>query len=451
VARTPGAERSNRDDATTNPTSSNDATEGWDVGSRWVNTTNGTVWFAVNVSTGAAVWKDVTSTVAGGGHPVHVNIDDPTATDDINAGYEVGDHWINTTSKTVWQALDVSAGAAIWDRIDQPKRNVTAVVDPTISDDDSQGYEPGSFWINTVSSQAFVSLDASTGAAVWKRTTNRKVTVSASLPTVNDDSTQGFEVGSWWITTATQARLYRAMDVSVGAAIWKRDTNYKDNVTAVTDPTVNDDNTQGYEPGSIWINTTTDEIFAATSTGTGAAKWVTTVAVTGSPAVNPGEVMYGTLLDYPAAGNVTSSTVFYIRLKLGAGLVLQGMRTFIDSGGTGGRHLRMGIYNQLDPSSISGEPYTKQTETIEVATNGLNGSFTTLSFTGGNYTIPVTGYYWFAIISDSTSLKFAVTAPVRANFLPKREEVSTGTVLPATAVTLSNPVSSVIYLAGIEA
>lgn len=66
MPRTPGAERSNRDDATTSPTSTNDETEGWDVGSRWVNVNNGSVWFAVDVSTGAAIWKDVTASGSGG-------------------------------------------------------------------------------------------------------------------------------------------------------------------------------------------------------------------------------------------------------------------------------------------------------------------------------------------------------------------------------------------------
>jgi hypothetical protein len=147
---------------------------------------------------------------------------------------------------------------------------------------------------------------------------------------------------------------------------------------------------------------------------------------------------------------VAASDVLYVRVKLAAGLVLFGMRTFVDSGGTGNRRLRMGLYDQLDPTDISGDPNVKLAETAETTTQGSNGTFVTLPFSGGDYTIQTTGYYWLAIIADSTSLKFAVTAPVRANFLSKREETSTGTVLPATAGTLSNPVSSVIYVAGIE-
>ena len=43
--------------ATTNPGASNDNTEGYQVGSRWINTTLDRIYEAVDVSTGAAIWK----------------------------------------------------------------------------------------------------------------------------------------------------------------------------------------------------------------------------------------------------------------------------------------------------------------------------------------------------------------------------------------------------------
>lgn len=39
-------------------------------------------------------------------------------------------------------------------------------------------------------------------------------------------------------------------------------------------PTVNDDNTNGYIVGSQWFNTTTSFLYVATSVATGAATWV---------------------------------------------------------------------------------------------------------------------------------------------------------------------------------
>lgn len=51
------------------------------------------------------------------------------------------------------------------------------------------------------------------------------------------------------------------------------------NVTATTNPTVSNDNTQGYSRGSLWINTLTNSLFIATQVATGAAVWEQTVTV----------------------------------------------------------------------------------------------------------------------------------------------------------------------------
>jgi|SRR5579859_1442330 len=46
------------------------------------------------------------------------------------------------------------------------------------------------------------------------------------------------------------------------------------NITATTDPGVNNDNTQGYSVGSTWVNVTAGRVFIAISVATGAAAWV---------------------------------------------------------------------------------------------------------------------------------------------------------------------------------
>lgn len=46
------------------------------------------------------------------------------------------------------------------------------------------------------------------------------------------------------------------------------------NVAATTNPTVSNDGTQGYAIGSQWVNTTTGALYMATGVGTGAAVWV---------------------------------------------------------------------------------------------------------------------------------------------------------------------------------
>lgn len=49
--------------------------------------------------------------------------------------------------------------------------------------------------------------------------------------------------------------------------------NQLNNLTATTNPTVNDDSADGYTPLSMWVNTTTNEIWMAISVAPGAANW----------------------------------------------------------------------------------------------------------------------------------------------------------------------------------
>lgn len=49
--------------------------------------------------------------------------------------------------------------------------------------------------------------------------------------------------------------------------------NILNNYTATTNPTANDDNTQGYSIGSHWINTATNNAYIASDVSTGAAVW----------------------------------------------------------------------------------------------------------------------------------------------------------------------------------
>ena len=47
------------------------------------------------------------------------------------------------------------------------QNNFTATADPTVSDDETEGYSPGSEWLNTTTESLFFCVDDSPGAAVW--------------------------------------------------------------------------------------------------------------------------------------------------------------------------------------------------------------------------------------------------------------------------------------------
>lgn len=145
---------------------------------------------------------------------------DPTATDDSSLYYSVGSYWVNTSTKKVFFLHDNTATAAVWERVDQAKVNSTTT-DPVVGSDDTAGYEIGSFWINTTTSKLFVALSVATGAAVWERVDQAKNNSAAVAPTATDDSAAGYEFGSIWINTVGN-KVYVCADATATAAVWKR-------------------------------------------------------------------------------------------------------------------------------------------------------------------------------------------------------------------------------------
>lgn len=47
---------------------------------------------------------------------------------------------------------------------------IDATTAPTASNDASQGYSPGSLWVDTTSAKSYVCISSASGAAVWKQT-----------------------------------------------------------------------------------------------------------------------------------------------------------------------------------------------------------------------------------------------------------------------------------------
>jgi hypothetical protein len=77
-------------------------------------------------------------------------------------GYDVG----NTTDELLLTRIQL-------DNRFEPltQDNLSATSDPTVNDDANAGYAPRSLWFNTSSGEMFMLLDATAGAADWKKTT----------------------------------------------------------------------------------------------------------------------------------------------------------------------------------------------------------------------------------------------------------------------------------------
>jgi hypothetical protein len=71
----------------------------------------------------------------------HLDTVDPTVTDDVDAGYEVGNRWLNTTTFDEFLLIDETAGSAVWELVRCPMRTtaltngVLAIPDQVLVDD----------------------------------------------------------------------------------------------------------------------------------------------------------------------------------------------------------------------------------------------------------------------------------------------------------------------------
>lgn len=167
--------------------------------------------------------------------------------------------------------------------------------------------------------------------------------------------------------------------------------------------------------------------------------------------LHPGEHFLGNShFDYMGSGSIDASEIQYTKIWLPEGLIFDRLRVFVDAGGSGTRHIRGGIYGQTDPDGDNLDPNTKLVETAETDTAGTDGSYMPINLASA-WTVPTTGYYWLAIVLDSPAVDIrASSGAVPADFVPVRREATTGTILPATASSLTNPASPVAYVAVLE-
>lgn len=66
------------------------------------------------------IWKDFGTGNGGGTEVIITSIVNPTVNDDANAGYFVGQRWVNTVTLRAYIATDVSIGSAVWKEITPP-------------------------------------------------------------------------------------------------------------------------------------------------------------------------------------------------------------------------------------------------------------------------------------------------------------------------------------------
>jgi hypothetical protein len=162
------------------------------------------------------------------------------------------------------------------------------------------------------------------------------------------------------------------------------------------DPTVNDDQTDGYGVGSRWINTSTQAEFVCTDVSTGAAVWIQ-VAVLPHPGLIPysnGGSLYSGF-GYSSGANAatpTADTLMAIPIWVPQATTIIKLGVGQNSNGSSGKLYRVGLY-----TNAGGVPGSKLLDANTLAAD-----------TGGNVVKLATvslavkaGIYWIAGCTDT--------------------------------------------------
>jgi hypothetical protein len=135
----------------------------------------------------------------------------PQNTDDNTEGYSVGSLWLNTANGQLYVCTDASTGAANWTYLltvpggtngsGGVLYNLNGTGYPQPTDDNTEGYSPGSLWYRSGYNELFICTDASTGAANWTYLLTAPFS-QIFTPAANDLGRYGLSLGYYW-TTAT--------------------------------------------------------------------------------------------------------------------------------------------------------------------------------------------------------------------------------------------------------
>lgn len=256
---------------------------GYSVGSRWIDLSTDKEYVCVKEEA-TAIWMETTGTsnftslldtpanytnkeydllrVASTADQVeflkcHQDTDDPVgASHHVGTGYKIGSRWINTYTFDEFVCLDETDGAGQWkkttaasysefkslsdtpndyagmayrslrvkgtvDGIEFQRHNVIGSARPVATNDGpTEQYSVGSLWCDLTNDEAYICVDPTDDAAVWRRISTPFSKYDATAPPDGDnDLDEGFEVGSTWLDT-TNKKEYVCYDPADGVADW---------------------------------------------------------------------------------------------------------------------------------------------------------------------------------------------------------------------------------------
>lgn len=102
---------------------------------------------------------------------------------------------IRNAANNAWVTIGSLSGN-VW-TVYGPQPKLDATVAPGVSNDNTEGYAPGSVWVDVTNDLAYICLDASTGAAVWTEITQASGGGQTTSARVNRSTAQTISNATW--------------------------------------------------------------------------------------------------------------------------------------------------------------------------------------------------------------------------------------------------------------
>jgi len=171
------------------------------------------------------------------------------------------------------------------------------------------------------------------------------------------------------------------------------------NLNASSDPTVNNDQTQGYSVGSLWQNSSTGRVWIARSVATGAAAW-TMLELADYPALNVGPwyLPVGVQIVAGTNANPTAGSIRFFAGYIKERITINSLGVRVATLSAGG-NVQAAIYAN---NPATGRP----TGTALASTSSM--STTNVASVNASVSVQLEpGLYWFATNCDNGTATFA--------------------------------------------